>query len=434
MPRLYSPLERQLALQRLTQWVDSSRHAGDRERVLEIFMSALDGAAPKETISRGLKNINIQALVSGWLFADAPIGDGPCAALGLLSSSKGAKLPPGSRRFLEIYGASTLDVYEVLAVEPGHSCTLRQIPGGDECQVFERRGTERLAAGDILGARVMQGGDGQLVFEDVMILPGDRVEAEEHLQDLAEAGPDAFVLSKLLAPMFARWWFEGTYGEPDEETLAPLVMNGEVYEPGISTYILPRGAHGLDALASIPGMEEAEPGVWNLHEACEQDRRRLVGTVILEGLSGLGRTVELQAPGRESMKRLRKALRYALGKGIFHFRTTYEDPRLVPAERSIVESYQTLIDAEALGVDLEAPDAKEQISRAVRQMHLDRWPDMPLPALDNATPRQAARDPTRRPAVVRLLRGYEDSDAALAERDGVEPLDFTSIWVGLGLR
>lgn len=46
--------------------------------------------------------------------------------------------------------------------------------------------------------------------------------------------------------------------------------------------------------------------------------------------------------------------------------------------------------------------ALEQFTRT----HEQAWLDEPIPALNGATPREAAADPTRRPDLIRLLDNY----------------------------
>src|SRR5690606_31738370 len=60
------------------------------------------------------------------------------------------------------------------------------------------------------------------------------------------------------------------------------------------------------------------------------------------------------------------------------------------------------------GLDLDplAPEERAAIEaelEAFMTRHEDAWPDMPLPALEGATPREALGDPTRRDVVLRLL-------------------------------
>lgn len=177
-----------------------------------------------------------------------------------------------------------------------------------------------------------------------------------------------------------------------------------------------------------------EPGLWNFYDRGE-DGRRVVGSVQLGGIPGFRPTLVLQSSGRDSMKRLRDAVKSVFGRSLTHINTRYEKPRWTrPGKGDLLETHEVTVDLEALGIDPEAPDAMQQAERALRQQFLDRWIDQPLPALDGATPREAAARPDTRPAVVRLLRDYEGGEVAWAEKAGLEPIDFERVWTALGLK
>jgi hypothetical protein len=64
-----------------------------------------------------------------------------------------------------------------------------------------------------------------------------------------------------------------------------------------------------------------------------------------------------------------------------------------------------LVDLDDLDPDMRS-EVEEQLEAFMVQ-HEDAWIDTPLPALDGATPRQAADDPTRRQRLERLLDDME---------------------------
>ena len=61
------------------------------------------------------------------------------------------------------------------------------------------------------------------------------------------------------------------------------------------------------------------------------------------------------------------------------------------------------------------------------------WPDEPIPALKNQTPRQAIRNSRGKQKVVDLLLSYERGDLRQAQDEGREPVDFGFLWSDLGL-
>jgi hypothetical protein len=58
------------------------------------------------------------------------------------------------------------------------------------------------------------------------------------------------------------------------------------------------------------------------------------------------------------------------------------------------------------------PDIKEAVAQHMRQYE-QQWLDLPIPALKNLTPRQAADDPTRRDDLLQLLATFPDTDDPL---------------------
>ena len=452
---LYSPLERQLAREKLNNWIGAPRRANDRERAIDTFLGALAGAAPEEDLDRELKHPELQSLLRGWLRADTRFGRERCAARELLSSSKGAKLPRGSRRYLEELGDSVVGVHEVLATDPGQGVTLRRLPWGQEIEVSERRGSVRLAPGDLLAARLLPGGRGEPVLEAVVMLPGDVDEAHERLErffatladasgvaEAEAAAPSAaaaeddfrFAASKLLAPYLARWWIEGHVGAATQRRLVPALRNGEVLEPGVSEYLLDGRAPAADRLDEIPGMEQTGP-----HERTLYDRVEggwiVVGSVHTEIGGQRPAHLFLDAPGRESMARLRQAVRKVFGRAMRHVHTSYQEPRWVePGPGAQVEAVERPVDLAELGIDPAAPDSAALLQQARRQRHLVRWPDQLVAALGGATPRAAVQDAELRPLVIRLLRDWEQHDERRCAADArALPLDFAPVWRLLGL-
>lgn len=83
---LYSPLEHRLALQTLDRWLSAPNRAEDRDSAMDFFLSVLEETLEEDEVDRGMRHENLQALLTGWLFADAPISGHPR----LIPSSKPA--------------------------------------------------------------------------------------------------------------------------------------------------------------------------------------------------------------------------------------------------------------------------------------------------------------------------------------------------------
>src|SRR3990172_4510545 len=77
----------------------------------------------------------------------------------------GAASRTAMRTWLELARASHLGLYEILAVRPDEGFTLRDLWSNAEIRVRERLGTRQLVRWDLVGARVIEGPEQDLVFE-----------------------------------------------------------------------------------------------------------------------------------------------------------------------------------------------------------------------------------------------------------------------------
>jgi hypothetical protein len=87
------------------------------------------------------------------------------------------------------------------------------------------------------------------------------------------------------------------------------------------------------------------------------------------------------------------------------------DEERIPAHEAMDDAGPTEPDDDLLDLDTLDPAARADIEAQLDEMmvrHEDAWLDSELPALDGATPREAADDPTRRPALLRLLEEFEE--------------------------
>jgi hypothetical protein len=169
---------------------------------------------------------------------------------------------------------------------------------------------------------------------------------------------------------------------------------------------------------------EREPGVarwlWN-GEGRQQHRPVLLGTFELRGATLVFST--------NSRERAEEAV--ALAAERFEDLATFR------------ESISTDLDAAmaAAGHDRGfAPEIRRRsdarVEGAVEQVlaqHYARWTDEPVPMLDGATPRSAARSPELRPRVIDMLKDLQHSHER-ARRAGDPSFDPAPLWDELGLR
>ena len=71
-------------------------------------------------------------------------------------------LSPAERRFFDAVRHTTMQLYEIIAIEPGKGMTLRDVIHRHEVRVQERSVSQTLRAGDLIAARVVpKGASGQ---------------------------------------------------------------------------------------------------------------------------------------------------------------------------------------------------------------------------------------------------------------------------------
>ena len=78
------------------------------------------------------------------------------------------------------------------------------------------------------------------------------------------------------------------------------------------------------------------------------------------------------------------------------------------------------------------PEVERELVGKVLAEHYDRWLDMPLPALDGKSPREAVATPKGRAQVVDLLNRFENGEEH-KRRDGLAWYDVSKLRTRLGL-
>lgn len=146
--------------------------------------------------------------------------------------------------------------------------------------------------------------------------------------------------------------------------------------------------------------------------------RRGLGTIVV----GRGR-LTLETTSKARAERGRRLLEDAAGSAVKFRATRYEAvERAVERARARPRPKDPAI----------PPEVQAEFAREFMERHYRTWPDQPLPALGNRTPRQAAALKSARPRLISLLKEME----VFAERDrraGRPAYDFTWMWAELGL-
>ena len=321
----------------------------------------------------------------------------------------GRRLPRARSAWLEAEAAAWISVWEVTAVEPGASVTLRDLLSHEERHVHETAASEVLVTRDAILARVVD-------YGGVSLLCGVH---RRPLPPLHAAGvvrrargwlrrKRAIPLDRLRDEAFGRrlirrW--EAAVAKLDERTGLPPVLSNTDGDPLLFTTDHFRIAPGarptveaqLAALGDVnlpipedPAYVFLRPG-GTRHGSMENT---VIGRAVVSE-----ETLRIQTNSRERADALRKRVETACGDRIRHRGREHADPLSDKAAPALPDS---------------APESLSpvpaQLVLELKQRHYADWPDQPLPALNGQTPREAVRTAEGRAAVDDLLKDMENQE------------------------
>lgn len=412
-PRLTA---RDTVMPRLLRFIDSAQF--DRDHKIADLMFWSDRLADLDDDEAEDLFTSDDAIVkyNAWFIWDLEIEDGVTVA-DMFLEQKGRTLEPGERAFLARMRQSHLGLYQVEAVEPGRGVTLRDLFTKDTVMVHERRGSEDLVGWDIVGARVVTHEDALPVFEGGLYLYPASEKAElirilkrdrrKYLKQFPDADLASFL--KRHGMVFNWLWLELVVLRPLPRMMTaegdPMIFSKSVFdlhdEPAL-----------LAALESRDDIEETGDGVFAWLED-DGDLRRSLGTFRIDG-----RRLVLETTSRARDARGRGWLA-DVAPGLATYRATeLETVAQVMARRRDAPPIEP---APSI-----PPDVKARLEREMMDRHYRKWLDEPIPALDGATPRQAAASRTLRAKLRDLLREMENRYQR-AERRGGPAYD--SAWI-----
>ena len=330
-------------------------------------------------------------------------------------------------------------LYEVVDLSPGASVDLRDVLTGARVQVHERLGSRSLTRHVHVAARVVdRGPSGRPEIEagffqiPELIWPSVVSQLADYRADHRRERPEAEEVEFLeeMAPFFHQAWMTCLFEPPvpdlknsDGDDLLLTRMRFDVIDRA--------GLEG--ALDGSGDFERDDDGraVW--HWSSGPNRR---GEEIALGLIRIdGDTLSVECNSAQRAERARAMLE-ALARNAVRHRSTMHENLAVTLREQI----------RAGGPGRPRPggppatDGDEEIPRELQEAmvldHLGRhyrgWIDEPVPALQDRTPRDAARDRALQPKVIELIEGLEGMyERALKE--GEPAYDPSWMWSELGL-
>lgn len=364
-----------------------------------------------------------------------------------LKTHKG-KLSGLEKRFIEEMNKTYYSFYSVLQVEFEKTLLIKDIMLGTTHVIKERQGTHHLKRGDIVFSRILTM-DHQSIFVGMApyVVPASY---HHHLIDfrgwLIEENdqealtPDAMrneldidlldyffeimdaIFNKPIPTLvntdgdliqFTTSHFRLTISTEDAlNRLLPLALSSE---PEEFLHRAERTSSGMIKRIELPWLKKGNKKhkEWN---------NTVMGHLTLEQ----GKLI-LETNSEKRTQQGKKLLTKYLGDSIHFQQTLIESPE--QKMNSFSTSQEKSLKNEALSM---SPEILEQV-KAMATSHWKNWFDEPVPALDNKTPREAAKTPEGREKLEALLLQYERHDL---NRDKDDPLkaDITYLRKELALK
>lgn len=335
---------------------------------------------------------------------------------------RGLPNEPLAKGFLKSWRERGLSLYEVASVVPRKSFTVIDAFNRRELKVSNSVLSEALLKGEAFFGRIAQVGELNLmVFSFLPADPSDLNHFPDECRRIREDTPGSRTLSwdRFFSKhweLIPSYWLEGVV----QESRGPEIVNtdGDPVEPVRVRFRLRAGTGMMAAerLRSVKGISEEDGSRFLLH--CRPSDKSItpLDRVLVASLHLDGDQIIADVNSTARADRVEALLRELLGSGLLGtYRESVEDAGVTFPEPS--------------GEDLIPEDEKKEIIRSILDQHYRKWLDMPIPALNNITPRMASRDRRMSPRLIRLLVSMEGIPSTVQSG-----YDTSWIWSELGLR
>jgi hypothetical protein len=336
----------------------------------------------------------------------------------VLLATRGGRLDPVLRRYLEACGETEFSFHEVLGTEPGRGLRTRDVLTGTEREVLERSASRTLRPGDIFFGQLVTS-DGVTLIEASgrhAIPPGDKLAIVDFRESISGGEP-------LTEGDLLEWDFDirGLYLDLTERMLHPRPprlqnTDGEelVFHRLIFEIDSPRAAFdALKHLAFDESEEELLEGV-DLDRAGESPRVDFAWKVagnrkhkswdntVHGHISIEGRELRAEVNSAGRAERLQAIVEERLGDAARLVRTETQDAaEMMAAARELPPD-----DGSGGALPLDDPQVRAAI-RDVMAKHYESWVSEEIPALGGLTPLEAVKDRVGREKVEALIVNME---------------------------
>ncbi len=421
----YSRAERTSVRSRILEYVGV--HCGNEDdAAYDEFWSGLDDVADDDALDQHFADVSEQ-IFDDWSIFDRELSlDGPELLVDRFLAAK-PNLTGGERTYLDVLKASSVRLYEVEDLVPGDSLMLRDLIEGDLVTVQEKLGSRGLHRFDWIATRVVSpGASGRPELEGLMQVAGLGRDAFRDL--LREAKEDFFTMQpegnltvfyKAMVPELHALWVRSIVDPP-----IPRLANTdgeELVVTHVQFDVVDRGAliSALDGSA----LTRSQGDSWSWAGTNVKQETVSLGLVTLTSS-----TLQLEANSVARGQRGRELIEQLAGAAVKHRGTTHEDMQvLVRESMKRGDRHEAPDPATSL-----PPEVQEALVLDLSAKHSREWLDLPVPALDELSPRDASTKPTMRPRLVELLKGLDGMYQRALETNAPAS-DPSWLWDELGL-
>lgn len=449
------------AIRNLMQWGDRPEWAQERAAAFDTHLAPVCRhlAISPEDLGQELAEHGYAGVLFGVLFEDFASRDPEPGARNpiddYLARRSWRETVPG-RRYLRQLRTSLFSLYEVVAVDRGHHCDVRDlVRGGPVVRVHEQMGTQNLVRWDRLGARVLSL-DGKHVFSGgilpfspeatprlLHVLDESRKKLRKKRSRAAGKGttfqaPDpGWIDQQLLkeaGPAFISIWLLDVLGQL--RAPPPELVNRDGDALVFTETRFPVAEQHRDAvmerLDTAAGWVR-DPGgpFWTWFSPPQSFGPGGPAGALPDGARPVSGSAELQAKAlmfvTNSLERteLGKGLLLALLQGLVGPPLTQ-----VQTPEQMMAQHTPARQGPARPLD---PEVAAAVTATYLDQHYRRCLDDSIPALAGKTPRQCARSKRGRILLIDWLKSLENQELHRAVETGATPYDFGWMWAELKL-
>lgn len=355
---------------------------------------------------------------------------------------------PAKARLIQAHCDAPIGLWEVQRIDRGHGTHLRDLLSGDEVFVLDRSSSDTLEPWLVLCGYVVQV-DGIAFFGGVHLRPLTPAHADRVVKaarKIARTRRKAIALEDRAHPDFQVALLE-CWRLVVEEMLSPNGLptmhntDGDLLEPQRDEFAVRAPVtHVLEALANVPGAQEAER-VGRATEVVitrpERTGEMIPGGTVIGHITITRTRLRIETNSVARADALRAAVEQAAGE-LLSWRARVSEA-LGPALEEVQQAPRATASSPRGGPSFSSLDDPSTMPPEIRahlaamgEQEQQRWPDYSLPALDGMTPRAAARDARMRPRLVLLLKDLEARQATAPFANPLA-LDFARLRRELGV-